>query len=143
MKKGKLLGIFLFMAIILTGCGDKTLSCVKEEDIDFSKVNEKQVITFSNNKIKLYEAEMIIQLNDDTKDYADLLLSSLEEPFSDYKDKKGIEYKTNKKDNNISLTFSADYSKMDKETKKSLGISEDSSLEKTKKSLEDDGYTCK
>ena len=143
MKKNTILTVFLLTALLLTGCGNETLSCSKQEDNDAGKINEKQVITFSNDKIKLYEAEISVNLNDDYKDYADLLISSLEEPFKDYKDKKGIEYKTSKKDNRISLTFSAEYSKMDKETKESLGIDENSSLDNMKKSLKKDGYTCK
>lgn len=142
MKKTKFLAIFLFMTI-LTGCGDKTLSCTKKEDMSAGKATEKQVITFSNDKINLYDAEMTIKLNDNYKDYADLLLKSLEEPFSEFKDKKGIEYKTSKKNNIISVTLSGKYSQMDEDTKKSLGIAENYSFDEAKKSLEDDGYTCK
>lgn len=142
MKKIKILAIFLLITI-MTGCGDKTLSCTKEEDMEAGVATEKQVITFSNDKINLYEAEMSIKLNDDYKEYADLLLNSLEEPFSDFKDKKGIEYKTSKDDNRISVLLSGEYNKMDEDTKKSLGIAENYSFDKTKESLENDGYSCK
>ena len=142
MKKTKFLAILLFITI-LTGCGDKTLSCTKEEDISAGKATETQVITFSNDKINLYEAEMTIELNDAYKEYADLLLNSLEEPFSKFKDKKGIEYKTSKKDNSISITLNGEYSQMDEDTKKSFGVAENYSFNEAKKSLENDGYTCK
>ena len=143
MRNTKFIAIFLFSIILLTGCESKELSCTKEETADSGKVNEKQVFIFKNNTISTYDAEMVINLNDDFKDYADLLLESLESPFEEFKDKKGITYKTSKNDNKISVSISADYDKIYEDTKKSLGIFENPSFEKTKKTLEDDGYKCK
>lgn len=143
MNKTKFMAIFLFSILLLTGCDSKKLSCTKEDDMDSGKATEKQSFTFENNKMSLYEAEMVITLNEDYKDYADLLLESLESPFEEFKDKNGITYKTSKKDDKISINISAEYNKIDEDTKKSLGILENPSFDKTKKSLEDEGYKCK
>ena len=62
--------------------------------------------------------------------------------FKEYDDKNGIKYKTNQKDGTISVSISADYNKLDDETKNSLGI-KDSNYDEVKKTLEEDGYTCK
>lgn len=142
MKKLKLIMI-LSILFVLTGCSSQSLSCTKEEDTDYGKNSEKQEFSFNSNKIASYSAQMSIKLNEDYDDYADVLLDSLESPFKDYKDKDGIEYVTSKKDDVISIKFSGDYSKMDDETKDSLGIDKNASYDVIKKSLEDDGYNCK
>lgn len=143
MKKTKLLAIFFAFGLLLTGCDSKSLSCTKEEEIDAGKTKEVQLITFDNNKIKSYEATMSISLKDEYKDYADTLLKSLEEPFKDYTKEDGLEYNTTVDNNNISVTVSGNYNKMSDDVKQSLGISGNSSFDKVKASLEDDGYSCK
>ena len=142
MKCARFITIFLFV-ILLTGCGSKKLSCTKEEETDFGRANEKQMFIFENNKISSYEAKMEINLNDDYNDYADLLLESLESPFEEFKDKNGITYNTSKGNDKISIKIKANYNKLDEESRKSLGINDNSSFNKIKKSLEDDGYKCK
>ena len=142
MKKIKFLMLFLFFSIILTGCGKKSLSCSKEEDIDAGKMNENQVITFKNDKIYSYDALMTIELNDEYMDYKDVFVDSLESSMSEYKDKEGIKYNTTKKDNQVSITINGIYSQMDDDTKESLGISKNSSFNEIKQSLEEEGYTC-
>ena len=143
MKTTKVIMIFLFSVFILTGCNNKQLSCTKKENIESGTATEKQIITFENNKINSYSAEMAIKLNDDYKDYADMLLDNLATPFKKYQNKDGVKYNISKKDNIISITFNGDYTKMDDNTKDSLGISEKASFDKIKTSLEKDGYTCK
>ena len=141
--KTKFLAIFLFSTILLTGCKSKTKKSTKNEDMTAGKATESQTITFNNNKVSSYDAEISVTLNDNYENYAELLLNSLEEPFKDFKDEKGIKYKANQKDNKISITFSGKYSDMSEETQKKLGISGNPSLKEIKKELEDDGYTCK
>ena len=141
MNKTKLMAIFLF-SILLCGCSEKSLGCTKVEDNDSGKMTEEQYFDFSGNNIKTYKANMSIKLNDDFDDYADMLLEKLKEPFKEYDDKNGIKYKTNQKDGTISVSISADYNKLDDETKNRLGI-KDSNYDEVKKTLEEDGYTCK
>ena len=141
--KTKFWVIFLFSTILLTGCKSKTLNCTKNEEMTAGKATEKQIITFNNNKISLYEAEISVTLNDDYENYAELLLKSLEDPFKNFKDEKGIKYKASQKDNKIYVTFSGKYSEMSKDVQKQLGISDNYSLKEIKKELEDDGYICK
>lgn len=143
MKKFKFVIMFIFTTILLTGCGKETLRCSKKENTDYGKTNEQQTFTFNNGKIESYEATMSIELNDDYDDYGEVLLGSLEEPFKDYKDDKGIEYEASIEDNIISLKFKGDYNKMDDDTKNGLGISEKTSLDSVKNSLEKEDYTCK
>ncbi len=143
MKKTKLLAIFFIFGLLLTGCDSKSLSCTKEEEIDAGKTKEVQLINFDNNKIKSYEATMSIALTNEYKDYADTLLESLEEPFKDFNEEDGIEYKTKVDGNNISVTVSGDYNKMSDDAKQSLGIADNASFDAVKESLENDGYSCK
>ena len=56
--------------------------------------------------------------------------------------KMALNIKLIKKNGTISVSISADYNKLDDETKNSLGI-KDSNYDEVKKTLEDDGYTCK
>lgn len=143
MKKTKLLAMFFIFGLLLTGCDSKSLNCTKEEEIDAGKTKEVQLINFDNNKIKSYEATMSIALTNEYKDYADTLLESLEEPFKDFNEEDGIEYKTKVDGNNISVTVSGDYNKMSDDAKQSLGIADNASFDAVKESLENDGYSCK
>ena len=142
MKCARFITIVLF-GILFSGCGSKKLRCTKVEESEFGRANEKQMFIFENNKISSYEAKMVINLNDDYNDYADLLLESLESPFEEFKDKNGITYNTSKGNDKISIKIKANYNKLDEESRKSLGINDNPSFNKIKKSLEDDGYKCK
>ena len=142
MNKLKILGISVFCFFILTGCGKSTLECTKSEETDSGKLTEKQIFSFNNNKISKYQLNMNLNLKEEYKDYDDMFLNSLEEPLEGYKNKKGIEYETFKDNGKISVTLESDYSKMDNDTKESLGINEKNSLNEIKNNLEDEGYSC-
>lgn len=142
MTRKNLLIVFWFCILFLTGCGTQTLTCTKHEDTEAGKASEKQVITFNNDKIKLYTAEMKINLNNDYKEYSKALLKSIQDPFEEYKNADGVKYTTSEKNGNILFSVSGDYTKMDDEAKKSFGIDKNLSFNDIKENLENDGYTC-
>lgn len=134
--------ILLMFCFVLTGCGTKTLTCTKTENKETLKTDEKTVITY-NNQIKTIERTMKIELKDSYKDYADMVMKSLNTSLKNYKNKKGIDLSSVKKDNDIIISLKFDGSKMNDSSKKLAGFDSSKSYDNMKKDLEKKGYTCK
>ncbi len=135
--------IIILALFFVTGCENKTLDCSKITKIESGIATEHQKISFTNNQINEYNAEMEFKINNEFQDYKDILLKDFENSFSNLKNKKGIEYKATINDNNIIITIQANYSKMNNEAKKILNLSNKISYTESLKALENDGYNCK
>ncbi|MDD3341879.1 MAG: hypothetical protein PHN72_06825 [Bacilli bacterium] len=150
MKKKVFLGLLIGLFGILAGCSAKkaSLSCQKEDTsmIDM-KTAQTYTITFKKNKIARIETSSTIKVDGVYKKYTKELLESLEQQFATVKDKKGVTVKPNKSEDKVSIKATLEVTKMEKETKESftmLGLYLDKVDEaKTKKGLEDQGFTCK
>ena len=145
MKKSILFGTLVASSILLSGCGTKTLSCSKIETADGYSANETVEAKFVGNEVTNFKLSMTMTLDDEFKDNMDLFKSMLEEQFSSYKNKDGLKFEINSKnDIEIDLVLDADLKKMSDDDKKELDfIDTKGSYEATKKEFEDDGYTCK
>ncbi len=147
MRKYFILGGLLVTAGILTGCGGtETLSCTKEDEAATGKTVTTMDATFEGNKTTKVDMNITMELKDQYKDYKDQMVTALENQFATYKDQEGVEIKTSSKDSKVSVDLKVDTTKMkDSDAKSLLGFGTDSkqSKEDAKKSLEDEGYTCK
>lgn len=133
--------------ILISGCG------VKKETLTCTSVDETVAETKSTNEIKVdFEGKNIVKLamNIDVeviekyKDYVNVFKEKMEEQFASFEDQTGMTVDVSEKDNKVLVRLNADYKNMDSKTKKELGIvNEGANLEDVKKSLEDEGFTCK
>lgn len=147
MKKVLVLGSLFLGTAILTGCGGaETLSCTKEDEAATGKTITTMDATFEGNKTTKVDMNVTMELKDQYKDYKEQMVKALETQFASYQDKDGVEVKTDSKDSSVSVNVKVDTTKMkDADAKSLFGFSTKSKQSKAdaKKSLEDEGYTCK
>ncbi len=113
--------IFTFVALLLTGCGSKKLTCTLKTEEDDYKLEQKVIFKSKGDKVDNVEINytMIFETEDIANDYFNIM-NSLEEENDIILDK-----------NKITIKSIKDYSSYE-ETKKEL-----------KEELESNGYTCK
>ena len=142
--------IFLSMALILllvTGCMNKTKTLVCTKDIGTSSIDMTQSINikFIDDKVEDMTTTINVNLPDNYKSYINTFKTTLEK---EYKSKSGsyknVKLNTKvKNDNEIDVTMYFDYKKMSSSEKKALNLSGSEKYSVNKKTLEDQGFSCK
>ena len=139
---GKVVGCAA-LVILLTGCGrEKTLSCKMVGIGDNEGMTQAYDLTFDKKEmLKSGKMKIDYKLEEDMLEYFEAFKSQMKKEF-DSDDYKGIDVKfsDNGKDTiNINFDFDA------KEASKAMGedLTDEDTYDNIKKSLEDDGYTCK
>lgn len=138
--------IILIVGIFcLTGCGRKTLNCSMQNDANEEiKITQNIITTYQKDVMKQMDMRIVMDFSDHYAEYTDELEKNLKETYKNYEDKAGIEINTDSKDKKVTLTFTADFNKMDKETKKDFDIVGTSqTMKEVRSDLEEQGYTCK
>ena len=140
------LAIFMY-AIVLTGCGDKTVVC--SGDITESGVTANVKVTgdFASNKLTKQTIEMEFDLTD-YLEYADIdtFYESFKTQYAQFDGYEGISIKVSKGNNSIIVVMEIELDKVDEKTYKQLDLG-DGDLEVSSKafikSFEDMKFTCK
>ena len=137
--------IFLSMALILllvTGCMNKTKTLVCTKDIGTSSIDMTQSINikFIDDKVEDMTTTINVNLPDNYKSYINTFKTTLEKEYkSKYGSYKNV--KLNTKVKNDTMYF--DYKKMSSSEKKALNLSGSEKYSVNKKTLEDQGFSCK
>ena len=138
--------LILLCLIILTGCDknkDNTLNCTLTKEVSGNTVIQNVVASFSNDRVFKVDIKHEMKLNDEYTEYIDTFRQQIDAQFDDFKNKQGITTNLNQTSNTIIFTISIDISEIDNEAKKVIGINVSGSYNNTKKSFENEGYTCK
>ena len=142
--------IFLSMALILllvTGCMNKTKTLVCTKDIGTSSIDMNQSINikFIDDKVEDMTTTINVNLPDNYKSYINTFKTTLEKEYkSKYGSYKNVKLNTKvKNDNEIDVTMYFDYKKMSSSEKKALNLSGSEKYSVNKKTLEDQGFSCK
>lgn len=142
--------IFLSMALILllvTGCMNKTKILVCTKDIGTSSIDMTQSINikFIDDKVEDMTTTINVNLPDNYKSYINTFKTTLEKEYkSKYGSYKNVKLNTKvKNDNEIDVTMYFDYKKMSSSEKKALNLSGSEKYSVNKKTLEDQGFSCK
>ena len=142
--------IFLSMALILllvTGCMNKTKTLVCTKDIGTSSIDMTQSINikFIDDKVEDMTTTINVNLPDNYKSYINTFTTTLEKEYkSKYGSYKNVKLNTKvKNDNEIDVTMYFDYKKMSSSEKKALNLSGSEKYSVNKKTLEDQGFSCK
>lgn len=125
--------------LILSGCANQNVICIREDNIDEGQMKEVQKIAFINNKIDEYSIDIQFKVNNDALEYRKVIFESLKNSFDRYNGKDGIKYTVQEKDKSIEISIKGNYDKMSDE----LRFNKDASLNEVIDVLKDDGYTCK
>ena len=142
--------IFLSMALILllvTGCMNKTKTLVCTKDIGTSSIDMTQSINikFIDDKVEDMTTTINVNLPDNYKSYINTFKTTLEKEYkSKYGSYKNVKLNTKvKNDNEIDVTMYFDYKKMSSSEEKALNLSGSEKYSVNKKTLEDQGFSCK
>lgn len=142
--------IFLSMALILllvTGCMNNTKTLVCTKDIGTSSIDMTQSINikFIDDKVEDMTTTINVNLPDNYKSYINTFKTTLEKEYkSKYGSYKNVKLNTKvKNDNEIDVTMYFDYKKMSSSEKKALNLSGSEKYSVNKKTLEDQGFSCK
>lgn len=134
----------LAILIALTGCGTKkqTLSCTK--DFNEAGIQKHQEITetFKNDRISNIKLKVEGTISEHLTFNADQIKKALEKQYSSYYD-NGMKAKIEINDNKILIEISMDVDKLSKKQIKANNIDKYANLKSSKKTLEEEGYTCK
>ena len=139
--------LLVLSVILLSGCGVKkeTLTCTSvDETITETKPTNEVKVDFEGKEIVKLAMNIDVEVSEQYKDYVNVFKEKMEEQFASFEDQTGMTVDVSEKDNKVLVRLNADYKNMDSKTKKELGIvNEGANLEDVKKSLEDEGFTCK
>ncbi len=135
------------LAIVLTGCGKKSITC--EGDITESDITAgvKVIGDFDNDKLVKQTIEMDFDLTNYLQ-YADIdvYYEGFKNQYDKFNEYEGISTKLSKNEKSVIVTVEMDFSKIDKDTYKELNFGTGSvevSLSKFKEEFADMGLTCK
>lgn len=139
-----LLVVMVFGFAFLTGCGStKTLTCTRSEDEEGMEMNTTMNVTFDNDVISGANAIMEFKV---PEEYLKVLPI---EKFAEEIEKEfigsipeGVTTDTKSKGDTITITMDIDVDKLDNKSKEEMDL-DGSSYEEVKKSLEEEGYSCK
>lgn len=143
----KFLGVCLTVVMLgaITGCGDsKTLKCVKTETDDGLKMKQTIEAVFKKDSVTKMTMTNDIEVSDEYAAFLDVFKSSLKEEFSEFENKTGVTVDMKTKGNVLSAVITADLTKMDEKTKEDLDmVDNEQNYDDIKKSMQEEGYTCK
>ena len=129
-------------ALILTGCGTKTLTCTMNNSDGGMETKESIKVKFKKDKPSTAEMKMEMIFDENSKSYMSMLYNILESSFEDYK-QEGVTVNTKKTSDKINVEMNVDFNKVENADELDISIEEDSNFESLKESLESDGYNCK
>lgn len=129
-------------ALVLTGCGTKTLTCTKTSTDDGMETKENIKVNFKNDKPSTAEMNMKMSFDEDSKSYMGMFYGILESTFANY-EQEGLTIETDKTDDEITVKMNVDFNKVESTDELDFDIEADEDFESVKEDLESDGYKCK
>lgn len=144
MKKTLIVLSSIIALSLFTGCKkSKVLECTLSQGETGYSMKGTEKITFKGSSVEDYSAIFTLELDDDYVAYKDMIVASFESQMDQYKNIKGVDLKTEKTDNGVKVTMTADVQNMSGSGLKSLELSKKASYDATKKDREKNGYNCK
>lgn len=140
------IAIFVF-AVVLTGCGKKSVTC--EGDITQSGITADVTVTGDFNSDKLVKQTIIMEFDlTSFLQYADIdtFYESFKTEYGKFDEYDGISTKVEKDENSILVTVEMDLEVVDEQTYKELNLGSGNievSANKFVSEFEDMGLTCK
>lgn len=135
----------LLCTLFLTGCGEKTLICTKNEDLGLanSSLEVKAIFEKEGSKItKLsfnQKAEVADEYADRMDEINDYFVKYFKEYFGDVEKKLNLKYSI--QGNSVAMTGGINASDLNEGEWEEL-FGDITSYEETKEQLEEEGYTC-
>ena len=142
----KIILMLSLVLIILSGCKketDKKLICTKNSKIEENDIVEVLETYFVEDKISVANLETRLIVNEKYKEYVDVLEQQLIANYSEYQNKKGIDFSILKGTEDVKVIIKINFKELT-ESLESLGImNDDSTYLDISKTLPTIGFVCK
>lgn len=147
--------IVIISLICVVGCGSKnrTLECIKTtDDSSGFQIKETYSYSFVSDGIETFEVTTVsTPIEVELKEFLSVFSTNIDDSFKGLKDKKGIEYSSEIKEDRHVLNIKIDYNEVDLDEFDDAGNeindivkkkNKKISLSETKKEMEQNDYTC-
>ena len=132
----------IFFCLFLTGC-NANIACVKNEVTDAGKSNTKIVAKFKDNKLFETNFDYSLKLNNDYKNYDEVIYNFTKKELSKYESKKGITISVSNKQKVINSFINLKLNEMSKKDINTFKLRRKYSKRDLRNILEKKGYSCK
>ena len=135
--------------LFLVGCGSKAsngsiLECSSSNTIGSTLSDQNYKIYFNGEKVEKLSVDIKVSLSDSDDVTRDNLERDVSSAFDDYRNRDGVSYSSNIKDNGFNVVLDVDYNSLSDEDKASISlINSEKSYDDIKNELESDGFICK
>ena len=141
--------IFLVGCLFFTGCNMKSsnnsriLECTSNNTVGSTLTEEVYKIYFDSEKVDKFSMNISVTLSENDDVTRDNLESSVNNAFGNYKNRSGVSYSSNIKDNGFIVKMDINYNKLSEEDKAYISIiNPEKSYDEIKSELEASGFKC-
>lgn len=131
--------LVLVLLLLVTGCGESTIVCNKQQKEEYVTMNQTIRINYKRKNIVDAEYKIDAVLKDEYKDSSEYFISVLEEQFSTFEDDYGVKVDVQKIESGATLKMN-----LTKENFEKMYLDGDAEKEKEDiiESFKEKGYTC-
>lgn len=136
--------------LVLAGCGsnssngNKTLECSSTGPVGIASSEQNYKIYFDNESVVKLSIDINVTLNEQDDITRDNLENDVSNAFDVYKNRDGVSYSSNVKDNGFNVRLDVNFNKLSDEDKASISlINSEKSYDEIKNEFESDGFSCK
>ena len=133
--------LITMVCFLLVGCGEKKVTCTKEDKSDNLTQTETITGTFKDDKVNKLDVKVDLKLEGDHLTNIDSIYSSIKTQYEALQE-DGIAIKTSKGKDSISVKITMTPGKMSSDNDLSV-IDDEATADNMKKEFEELGYTCK
>ncbi len=130
------------ICVLITGCGKEQLKCEKKENDETGVSNYIVTMNFENGKLLNANINNVFSVNDDYKEYLDVMIGKFKEALKLYEGKKGVTVTVNNSDTKITTLIKFNLNKMSEDDKKVIGFDSKDSRKNIKAFYEGEGFSC-
>lgn len=132
------------IALLLSGCGTKTLTCTKETTSSAYTTTEKMTIIFENDSVvNKMHISLSMKVADSYQNYMSTIESSIKSAYAQYDDEDGITVDTTVDGTTVKVEMDVVPSELSDDAKTNLDMDNfTGSYSKTKEYMGNEGYSC-
>lgn len=137
-------------SIFLTACGSKSsneskvLECTSNNTVGSTLTEETYKIHFEGDKVDRFSMSISVTLNEVDNVTRDNLENEVNDAFGNYKNREGVSFSSNVKDDGFVVKMDINYNKLSDDDKAYINIiNSEKSYGDIKLELENEGFSCK
>lgn len=142
--------LMFFSFLFLVGCNSKStndskvLKCSSTKTVGSTVSIQDYEIFFKKEKLDRLSMSIDVTLDDHDEVTRDNLENEVSNAFADYKNRDGVSYSSNVKDNGFNVRLDVNFSKLNDQDKASISIiNYEKSYDEIKSEFENNDFSCK